>query len=120
MFFVLIIEMRDLEEFIAELKRKGKLIIVEGKRDKEALKNLGIKNVFVLNGPLYKNIEHISNNFKEVIILTDLDPEGRKLFSRLNSRLQERGVKVDNSFREFLFKETKLRQIEGILTYLQK
>ena len=110
--------MNDLNDFIEKLK-KAKLIIVEGKKDKAALESLGIKNIFVLNGPLYKNIEEISKH-KEVVILTDLDKEGRKLFSRLNSRLQERGIKVDNSFREFLFKETKLRQIEGIDGYFRK
>jgi len=110
--------MNDIEDFIDKLKQV-KLIIVEGKKDKAALEKFGIKNIFVLNGPLYKNIEEISEKAKEVVILTDLDKEGRKLFSRFNSRLQERGIKVDNSFREFLFKETKLRQIEGIDSYIK-
>ena len=109
--------MNNLDNFIEKLKQ-AKLIIVEGKKDKVALEKLGIKNILVLNGPLYKNIEEISKH-KEVVILTDLDKEGRKLFPRLNSRLQERGIKVDNNFREFLFKETKLRQIEGIDSYIK-
>ncbi len=117
MFFVLFSCMNDFNGFLGRLKQ-AKLIIVEGKKDKQALSKFGIKNIFVLNGPLYKNIEEISKKAKEVVILTDLDKEGRKLFSRLNSRLQERGIKVDNSFREFLFKETKLRQIEGIDSYI--
>jgi len=117
-YLYIIIAMNDLDDFIEKLKQV-KLIIVEGKKDKAALEKFGIKNIFVLNGPLYKNIEDISYKYKEVVILTDLDKEGRKLFSRLNSRLQERGIKVDNSFREFLFKETKLRQIEGIDSYIE-
>ena len=110
--------MKNFEEFIFKLKGT-KLIIVEGKKDKTALESLGIKNIYVLKGPLYENIEKISKKHKQVVILTDLDYEGRKIFSRLNSRLQERGVNVNNSFREFLFKETKLRQIEGIVRYIQ-
>jgi len=110
--------MNNLDDFIDKLKQSNKLIIVEGKKDKNALEKVGIKNIFVLNGPLYKNIEKVSDNEKEVIILTDLDKEGRKLFSRLNSGLQERGITVDNRFREFLFKETKLRQIEGLTRYI--
>ena len=110
--------MNNLDDFIEKLKH-AKLVIVEGKKDKNALESLGVENIFILNGPLYKNIEEISNKYQEVVILTDLDIEGRKLFSRLNSRLQERGIKVDNSFREFLFKETKLRQIEGIDSYIE-
>lgn len=116
-YLYIIITMNDLDDFIEKLKQV-KLIIVEGKKDKAALEKFGIKNIFVLNGPLYKNIEEISKKYKQVVILTDLDKEGRKLFSRLNSRLQERGIKVENNFREFLFKETKLRQIEGIDSYI--
>ncbi len=118
MFFVLLYFMKAIEKFISRLKKSNKLIVVEGKKDKKALETFGIRNIHKLKGPIYKNIEEISDKNKEVVILTDLDPEGRKLFSRLNSRLQERGIKVDNSFREFLFKETKLRQIEGLTHYI--
>jgi|TARA_B100001971_G_C17774141_1_gene326429 5S rRNA maturation endonuclease (ribonuclease M5) len=51
---------------------------------------------------------------KEVAILTDLDKEGRKLYGKLNSGLQRFGVRVNNKFRDFLFRNTKVRQIEGL------
>ena len=35
----------------------------------------------------------------------------------LTALLKRNGVKVNNKFREFLFKHTKIRQIEGIDTY---
>ena len=70
--------------------------------------------------PIYKIIEEVSEKTKEAVILTDLDKEGKKLFGKLNSGLSHHGVRVDNKFREFLFKKTKLRQIEGIISYLRK
>lgn len=114
--------MEDKEGFndwISRLKKSNKIIIVEGKKDKEALECLGVSNIITLNkDPIYKVIEEAAKENKKVIILTDLDKEGKKLYGRLNSGLQRFGVEVDNYFREFLFKKTKLRQIEGILSYL--
>ena len=46
-----------------------------------------------------------------------MDKQGKELYGKLNSGLQQRGVKIDNNFRNFLFKNTKLRQIEGLETY---
>lgn len=108
----------ELCEWITLLKNSNKLIIVEGKKDKMALEELGIKNIICLKNAIYKEIEEITENNKEVIILTDLDKMGKKLYSKLKKGLTERGVRVDNHFREFLFKNTKLRQIEGIISYI--
>lgn len=110
----------ELNEEINKLKKTNKLIIVEGKKDKEALEKFGLKNIIQLNKkPLFQIIEDISNKNKECVILTDLDKKGKQLYGKLNSGLCRYGVKVDNKFREFLFKHTKLRQIEGIDNYLE-
>ena len=101
----------------------GVALVVEGKRDKEALELLGFgsSTVFVLNKkPLYAVAEEIAAGCKEAVILTDLDAEGKKLYGRLNAMLQHLGVKVDNSLRNFLYKNTKLRQIEGIGNIIQQ
>ena len=106
------------EQILQELERireNNYLVIVEGKKDRKALENFGLKNIIYLkNKPLFEIIESV--NSKEVIILTDLDLEGRKLFSKLRFNLQKRGVKLDNKLRNLLFK-SKLRQIEGLITY---
>lgn len=108
--------MKDIFEWIDELKNSDKLIIVEGKKDKKALEELDIKNIKILKGPLYKFIESIKQ--KEVILLLDLDKEGKKLYKTLKAQFQKRGIKIDHKFRKFLFK-TKLSQIEGITHYLK-
>lgn len=105
--------------WLEKLRDSKKLIIVEGKNDKSALESLGIKNIISISRePLYSFMDHI--NAKEVIILTDLDPAGKKLYSVLKHNLQARGVKIDNYFREYLFKNSKLTHIEGIFHYLKK
>ena len=112
--------MHPLEEWTQELKDSDKLIIVEGKKDKKALEELGITNVITISKPLYEVVEQISDQTKEIIILTDLDPEGRKLYSKLKNPLQKRKIKIDTKFREFLIRETKLTNIEGLTRYLLK
>mgnify|MGYP001596002088 CR=1 FL=1 len=111
------------EEFnilIEKIKNSNTLIIVEGKKDKIALQKLGLNNIIELSKkPIFQIVEDIANSNDECVILTDLDKEGKQLYSKLNSNLQKNGVKINNKFREFLFKHTKLRQIEGIDTYLQ-
>ena len=111
----------EFSEHINKIRQSGILVIVEGKKDKKALQNFGIKNIIELNKkPLFEIIENISDNNEKCIILTDLDRQGKELYGKLNSGLQQRGVKIDNNFRNFLFKNTKLRQIEGLETYIEK
>ena len=111
----------ELNEFIEKLKESNKLIIVEGNNDKKALEQLGINKIVTLNKePLFKIAENISKEHKDVIILIDLDKKGKQLYGKLNSSLQRLGLRVDNSFRNFLLKKTKLRQIEGLTSYIEK
>jgi len=107
--------------WIEPLQSASKLIVVEGKKDRAALENLGINNIYTLNKkPLYACVEEILLLSKDVILLTDLDSEGKKLYSKLKKDLTERGIRIDNYFREFLFKNTKFRQIEGLASSVNK
>jgi len=105
-------------DWLDQLRDSRKLILVEGEKDKDALRKLDVNNVVALSRkPLFKFIEDISLKHKEVVILTDLDRAGKKLYNILKIGLQKHGVKVDNKFRETLFRETRLSHIEGIFNY---
>jgi len=98
-------------------KIQDKPIIVEGKKDKLALESLGCNKVITLNGSkagLYNIIEKLPSNCKEAVILTDLDRKGKQLYHRIKKILTVNKIKVDDRFRIYLFKETKIRQIEGL------
>ena len=108
-------------EQIDKIKKSNTTIIVEGKKDKIALQNFGINDIITLNKkPLFEVVENISSRNRECIILTDLDKTGKQLYGKLNHGLQQFGVKIDDSFRNFLYKKTKLDQIEGLATYIEK
>jgi len=106
-------------EKLDKIRDSNKLVLVEGEKDKKALKKFDIINVKTLKGPIFKFVEEVSCINEEVIILMDLDKEGKKLYSQMRKGFEMKGVKMDDEFREFLFKETKLRQIEGLDTYLK-
>lgn len=112
-----------IEDMLERMSNRNIAIIVEGKKDRAALEGLGIigSNIFVLNKkPLFAVADDVAAHYKAAVILTDLDAEGRKLYGKLNTLLQRLGIKIDNTLRNFLFKSTQLRQIEGITNIIQQ
>lgn len=108
--------MEDVSGWATEIGASGKAIIVEGPNDEKALREMGIPNTLyqLSKRPLFEVIEEVTSKEMKVIILTDLDKEGKKLYGILSSGLQNHGVEIDNRFREWLFKNSKVRQIEGL------
>ncbi len=109
-------DIETIHRLITELLETNILIIVEGKKDKAALNALGMTNILIL-GTIYKTIEAVKG--KEVALLVDLDLEGKKIYSKLRSELSQRGVRINNKLRHFLFK-THVRQIENLAAFLSE
>jgi 5S rRNA maturation endonuclease (ribonuclease M5) len=108
------------EEILDEIEKiSDVLVIVEGIKDKKALEEFGFRKVVTLSRrPLFQIIEEIAAGNKKVMILTDFDKKGKELYGKLHHGLQRLGVVIDNSFREFLQKNTKLSHIEGLVSYI--
>ncbi len=98
------------------LQDNSSLILVEGKRDVKALNKLGINNVDSIDKPIYSLVEHIARKNKEVIILTDFDPMGRRLHKKIKHELNRNGIKVNDKYRKFLSR-CKITHVEGLYTY---
>jgi len=112
------------DRFLKQLeKAKEYLIIVEGKKDKTSLQKLGFQKIFVIHetgkslGEKIEQIQEIVGKNK-VCILTDFDKKGKKMYLLLKSKLQEIGVRMDNTLRGFLLKQ-KISHIEGLYHFLQ-
>jgi len=102
---------------------KSYLIIVEGRKDEQALKELGFNNIFVINETgksLYEKIEEVEEKAgkMKVCILTDFDKKGKKLYLLLKSELSRRKVRLDNSLRGILLK-LNISHIEGLSTFIK-
>lgn len=119
----LIFIMINKDELIKEIektKRNNSLIIVEGKKDKIALEEIGLKNIFVLNEDgksLLIRVEEIAKRKEECVILTDFDKGGGKMYNLVKSELLQQGVKMNNRLRDMLL-GAHLSHIEGIATFL--
>jgi 5S rRNA maturation endonuclease (ribonuclease M5) len=100
----------------------GSVIIVEGKRDVEALMRIGfIGNVTTFNR--FKGIADFVDNHhlisKKIILLLDMDRTGKYLTSRLVAQLQHQGSNVNLFYKKTLAKITngKIRHVEELVTY---
>ncbi len=112
-------EVEEVQKALDGIRQKNLLVVVEGLKDVRALNALGITNILSLKKPLYAVVEDIADIAKEVVLLTDLDDEGKKLYYVLSRDLQKHGVKIDNRLREALFK-TPLRHVEGLAGFLAR
>lgn len=116
---------RNFSEMLREierLKNNNSLVIVEGKKDRVALQNIGISNIFVINEngkSIYEKIEQISQcKDKEVILLTDIDKEGKKIYMLMKKHLSQMNVKMNNKIRELMIK-LKISHIEGLDSFIK-
>ena len=93
---------RDFSSFLTELVKElndlseeGAAVLVEGKRDADALKALGYSGslftVSILTSTPAAR-EKLRKDVTKMIILTDLDREGRRLASRYVKFLSQEGI----------------------------
>jgi len=104
---------------------KDYIIIVEGKKDVQALKSLGFEKVYAIHQtsvPLRERVEQIMSLIEKkdrICILTDLDKRGKQLYETLKPIFQELGAKLDSTLRGILIK-SRLSHIEGIYSFMEK
>lgn len=100
-------------------------VVVEGLRDVEALKLLGIsRNVVSLSKgvSIFAFCESLSNEWDSVLILTDWDRKGGRLARKLKEALMANGAKPIEAVRAqlaFLAKKD-VKDIESLPTYLRR
>jgi 5S rRNA maturation endonuclease (ribonuclease M5) len=102
----------------------GTVVIVEGRKDREALRGLG------LTGPIlsFKNSGRGLNDFlsqicaEKVILLTDFDREGTDLSARMARELTQLRIKTDDAVRRQLGVLVKqdVKTIEGLFNLVEK
>lgn len=100
-------------------------IIVEGVRDRNALRRLGItKNVIPLNKgkSIFTFCEEISRSAKQAVILTDWDRRGGQLARMLKDGLEANSVKVNDSVRMqiVILSKKEVKDIESLPTFVDR
>ena len=89
-------------------KLRDNIMIVEGKKDRRALNNLGLRDIIAINGkPLANIADDVKDKLEKnqgcsVVILTDFDREGRKLAAKLRILLQRLKIHPNTRLRKML------------------
>ena len=114
-------EILELKEFIFQLNAiKNGVVIVEGKRDSNALRKIGHTGK-ILEFHRFTGMVNFTDNvakFERLIILFDRDKEGRML-TRKTIQLLQRRTKIDLTFKRKLriITKGKIMFIEQLVRY---
>lgn len=115
--------LRNFVVMLNEESDKGSVIVVEGRRDAEALSRIG----FTGNPAVFHNFKGIADFLdchddfdRKIILLLDMDRTGKHLTSRLVSELQSRRHNVSLFYKKALARITngKVRHVEDLITYV--
>jgi 2,5-diamino-6-(ribosylamino)-4(3H)-pyrimidinone 5'-phosphate reductase len=113
-------------ESLAEESAKGTPIIVEGKKDAEALKALGIEGNIIMAKTGGKTLLDVTSEVekteaREVILLLDFDRRGREWTRRLKQRLEKTGTRPNIEFWSQLLQLVwrEVKDIEGLAPYME-
>ena len=123
---------RKIERIIFLLERlrnessEGALLLVEGQKDAEALRRIGVGGEILAIKSCGRSFIDLIDRIekcggKEIILLMDFDRHGREITERLIQNLERRRIKINHSFwRELLsLVEKDLKDIEGLAAYLE-
>lgn len=116
-----------IEELLEELicfSTEGNIILVEGKRDKNSLRKLGIKGKIelVTHHPLTEICEKIAACGKKVVILTDWDRRGIILEKKISEHLEHYGIKIERQLRKRILSlvQKDIKDVESLYTHIAK
>jgi 5S rRNA maturation endonuclease (ribonuclease M5) len=121
--------LKKLSCIIEELKicaEQGMPILIEGKKDENALKELGIDGTFIkVSGSGLKLFEIAEKSVKlssKVIILTDFDKKGEQLAKRLAEDIQSLGSYPNLEIRRKIMGITRkfIKDIESLPRHMEQ
>ncbi|MDI9618171.1 toprim domain-containing protein [Methanothermobacter sp.] len=123
-----LIKLQQITHEINELKYQGELgvpILIEGRKDEEALRELGVQGPFIKVSGSMMGLSEIAlqaANASRVIILTDFDRKGSELAKRLYADIQSLGANPDLRIRRRLMGMTRkyIKDIQSLPSYIER
>jgi 5S rRNA maturation endonuclease (ribonuclease M5) len=112
----------ELEKVLQDLREDNKTIpiIVEGEKDKEALRKLDITGKIIrfnVGMSISNFCDMIAREYKSLILLTDWDRKGGYLCTMIRKNLESR-VMCNITYRERFAKRSTIRTIEGLPAWI--
>jgi len=113
-------------ERLAEESAKGTLIIVEGKKDIETLKTLGVEGRIISAKTGGKTLLDVISEMEktcaqEVILLFDFDRRGKEWTKRIKQQLERTRTKPNTTFWSELLSLVgrDVKDVEGLTAYME-
>ncbi len=114
-------------EAVEDLREESRTapVVVEGKRDREALERLGVRGrIIALNSgtSIFGLCEALAREHEEVIVLTDWDRRGGQLARLLREGLVANGVRCDVDLRAQLARlcRKEAKDVEGLAPFVER
>ncbi len=113
----IILELRTLSD-------SGAIIVVEGRRDADSLRSLGINGDIRLacSRPLLEFTEQLSKSRKEIVLLTDWDKKGGITARKIINHLLTYGIMPNTDLRSRIgsLVKKRIKDIESLNKYVNK
>ncbi|MFP4050644.1 MAG: toprim domain-containing protein [Thermoplasmata archaeon] len=120
-------ELEGLQDVLEEIKEEEEEvpIIVEGRKDVQALKELGFERKIIRikkNDTIFHIIEDLREEYERVIILTDWDSTGGKLSGKIKKACQANIIDYDLEYRREIIKYVKkeIKDVESIPSFIKR
>ncbi len=120
-------DLEALEELIASLidaSCQGAAVIVEGRRDLQALRALGLPGPVIMASrrPALELAEEAARSYSQIILLTDWDRKGDEMCKTIELHLRSVGSRPDREIRSRLGKLVKkeIKDVESLSRYTEK
>ncbi|MFW5945515.1 MAG: toprim domain-containing protein [Candidatus Natronoplasma sp.] len=120
-------ELEGVIYILEKIKKEDKSIpiIVEGRKDIEALRSLGIerKIIRIKKGEtIFRIIEGLREDHDKVIILTDWDSTGGRLCYKVKKACESNDIRYDVHYRKQMIKFLKkeVKDVESIPTFIKR
>jgi len=120
-------DLEALEELIASLldaSCQGAAVIVEGRRDLQALRALGLPGPVIMASRrrALDLAEDAARNYPQIILLTDWDGKGDEMCGTIERHLRSLGSRPDKEIRSRLKKLVKkeIKDVESLSQYAEK
>jgi len=113
----LLAKAKTLRRLLSELLESDSAVVVEGKKDREALLGLGVasERIFTVHGKPHEVAERVAAFSDRAYVLTDLDAAGEEIMSRIVPALEGSGVKPDVEMRRRMSGILQVRFFEEIV-----
>ncbi len=116
--------LEELIESLMEASLQGAAIIVEGRRDEQALRALGLTGPVIMASrrPALHLAEDAARSFSKVVLLTDWDEKGDEMAGKIELHLRAAGLRPDLEIRSRLKKLVKkeIKDVESLSFYVER